>query len=208
MQVLIELGRGLVLVLVLAHRGLFPGAVEALDLPVRPRMGGLGEAVLDAVLDAALVADTVKNVPPGVGPAGQGAGLGTVVGQHFRHWVGNGGQHPPQKVSGQHFRGPGVPCGKGRLAGAVKGGEAVHCTRFGRHFGEVDAQVANRVILKFLLLLRGLRSRQAAEAVALKQAVQGRARAVGWFPARRSGRHRAAVGSAGEKRPRPLPARR
>ncbi len=36
-------------VVVALHRGLFDGAVHALDLPVRPRMIGLGEAVVDAV---------------------------------------------------------------------------------------------------------------------------------------------------------------
>ena len=41
-------------------------------------------------------------------------------------------------------------------------------------FGKINVQVANRVVFEFLLL-GWLRSRQAANAVALEKAVQGRA---------------------------------
>ncbi|OGX82108.1 hypothetical protein BEN49_02865 [Hymenobacter coccineus] len=54
----------------------------------------------------------------------------------------------------------------------------VDATFFGMHIGKVHGQVTNRVVLEFHFLLRGLRGRPAADAVALKQAVQGRAREV------------------------------
>ena len=79
--------------MILARGGLFQGAVKALNLPVGPGMGGLGKTVLSALL----VADTAKNVPPGIHLVGHIAELGTVVGQYFMHFIGDGSQHPMQK---------------------------------------------------------------------------------------------------------------
>ncbi|MNR21205.1 hypothetical protein D3C85_1380940 [compost metagenome] len=59
--------------------GLLHGAVHALDLPVGPRVIGLGELVLDAML----LADTVENVP--TKPIGQAVSIPWLLGE--RHAV-------------------------------------------------------------------------------------------------------------------------
>jgi hypothetical protein len=57
--VFIELLRGLVVVA--QHGGFLARAIQAFDLAIGPRVGRLGEAVLDAKL----AADAVKAVPAG-----------------------------------------------------------------------------------------------------------------------------------------------
>ena len=172
LQVLVELGRGLVVVAL--HGRLFQGAVEALHLPVGSGVGRLGKAVFDAVL----VADAGEDVPLGIHLVGHIAKLGAVVGQDFMHLVRGSGQDPAQEISRQHFGGAGLQLGKGQLAGAVNGHEEIDAAFFGVHLGKVHGQAADGVVLELLFRLRRLQGRPAADAVALEEAVQGRAREV------------------------------
>jgi hypothetical protein len=89
------------------------------------------------------------------------------------HLIGDGCQHPAQEVGGQHFGRSGLQLGEGQLAGAVNGYEEVLAAFFGVDFGKIHVQIANGIVLEFLLLFRRFRAGQPADAVALKQAVQG-----------------------------------
>ena len=85
LQVLVELGRSLVVVA--PHRRFFERTVEALNLPVDPGVGRLGKAVFDTVL----VADAVENVPPGIHLVGHIATPCPIVGQCLLHLVRDSG---------------------------------------------------------------------------------------------------------------------
>ena len=68
---------------------------------------------------------------------------------------------------------------EGELGGAVDGHEQVELAFGGLHLGDVDVEVADRVALELLLgRLVAFDLRQAADAVALQAAMQGRARQV------------------------------
>ena len=169
LHMVVELGRGLVMIAL--HGGPFERAVEALDLSVGPGVGRLGETVFGAVF----VAHAVKNVPPGVDLVGHIAKPSTVVGRYFGCLMGDSGQHPAQKIGRQYFRGARLQPGESQLAGAVDGHKGIDAPFFGVDSGEINVQVAHGVVLELLSLLCGRGGRQAAGAVALEQAVQGRA---------------------------------
>src|SRR5258708_24218098 len=85
-------------VVVALHRGLFDGAVHALDSPVRPGMIGLGEAVADAVQDT----DPLKRLAAKAG-RGSLAVLRQICGLDAR-----GGEHgmgPVRDSRDQHMEG-------------------------------------------------------------------------------------------------------
>jgi hypothetical protein len=69
--------------------------------------------------------------------------------------------------------------GEGQLAGAVNGDKQVNRAFFGMHFGKIHVQVTDGIVLEFLFLFRRLQGGQPADAVALEEAVQGRAGEVG-----------------------------
>lgn len=121
------------------------------------------------------VAHAVKNVPPGVDLVGHVAKPSTVVGQYFGCLVGDSGQHSAQKIGRQYFRGTRLQPGESQLAGAVDGYKGIDAPFFGVGFGKINVQVAHGVVLELLSLPCGRGGRQAAGAMALEQAVQGRA---------------------------------
>lgn len=94
---LIELSRGLVVIL--AHRGRFKGAVEALDLAISPGMSGLSKAVFDAVL----AADAVEDMPLGVHVVGNIAKPSAIVSQHFMCFIGDGSQPRRKRLAASIF---------------------------------------------------------------------------------------------------------
>ena len=112
-----------------------------------------------------------------VGVVGHISKLNTIIGQHFNYLIRNPGQDPFQERHGDGLGGLRVQFGEGQLAGAVNGDKEVLLAFFGLHFGEINVQVADGVVLEPGLFARSLFLgwRQAADAVALQTAVQGRA---------------------------------
>ena len=163
------------------HRGLFQRAVHPFDLAVGPRVGRLGKALFNTPL----VAELAKGVAAQVGVLGQVAKPNAVIGQHFNHLVRHPGQDPLQERHGDGLGGLRVQVGEGPLAGAVNGDKEVLLAffglHFGLHFGKINVQIADGVVLEpgFFACFFFRRWRQAADAVALQTAVQGRAAQVG-----------------------------
>ncbi len=139
-----ELGRGLIMIAL--DSGFLERAIEAFDLPIGPGVSRLGEAVLDAKL----AVDTVETVAAREELMGLPGELDTVVRQDAMHFVGPLLKHPAQKLGGHDSLGLWGQLGKGYFAGAVNGDKQLLATFFGLHFGKVDVQVANRIVLKLL----------------------------------------------------------
>lgn len=88
-------------------------------------------------------------------------------------FVGNGLDRGFEEVRGGPAIGSFVQFGIGELRGAVDRHEQVKLAFFGANLGDVEMEVADRIGLKLLPLgLFAFCLRQAADAVALKAAVQ------------------------------------
>lgn len=110
------------------------GAVHAFDLAVRPRMGGLGQAVFHALFPT----DAVKAVPAGQELLRLRGELHPIVGQDDVDFIGQFVQHPAQEFGGHHALGPRVQFSEGHLAGAVDGHEEVLLALFGLGLRKID----------------------------------------------------------------------
>jgi hypothetical protein len=158
--------------------GLLHRPVHAFGLAVRPRVVGLGEAVLDAVLVADAVEDVAAEDRLDLGMAaavpGQVGEGHAVVGQHRVDRVGERGHDLAQE-------GGAVQLGVGVVEGDV--GELGHPVDRQEHeepafaeaqLADVDVDVADRGLGEASALGGLLRvSRQAGDAVAPQAAVQG-----------------------------------
>jgi hypothetical protein len=168
--VLVELLGGFVMVA--QHGGFLERAVHAFDLAIGPRMGRLGQAVFHAVR----AANAVKAVPAGKPLVRLQGELYPVVRQYGVGFVRQGLQHAAQELGRQQACGARVQLGKGHFAGAVHGHEQVHLALLGAHLRKVHVQVSDGVLLDLLFggTFSVLGQGQAADAVALREAVQGR----------------------------------
>lgn len=145
-------------------------AVHAFDLPIRPGMAYLREAMLDTVR----LADPVERDGPvrfGTFPLGE---LNAVVGQHGMNGIGNGSNQVFQEIPGHHAGCLLVKLGIGILRGPVNGDKQVQFALFGLYFRYIDMEVANRVRPEalFLRFLPG-RISQSSDAVSLQATMQG-----------------------------------
>jgi len=131
----------------------------------------------EAVFDAVLAANAVKQVRQSPGLVAHVAKLDTVVGEHRMHPVRQFGQNAAQKLSRCQFGSLWLQFGKGHFAGAVNGHKQVLAAFLGLHFGKIDVQIPNRILPKLLFgrAYLALRQGQAANTVALKASMQGRA---------------------------------
>ena len=160
------------LVIKLLDGGFFQGSVHALDLSVGPGMVDLGQAVLDAICHA----DAVEDVLEGVAVPLVVAELDAVVGEDRVDRVRYGCDQVAQELSGFHLAGRTVQFGIDELRGAVDSHEQAQLAFFGADLGDVHMKITDRIGLE-LLLPGGLVAfdlRQAANAVPLQAAMQGR----------------------------------
>jgi len=160
--------------------GVLDGAVHSFDLAVGPRMVGLGEPVFDAVLTADLVEamDPVTRCPA-VAVLRQVGELDAVIGQDGVQRVWHGFEQRFKECDRGRPVSLVVELGEGELGGAVDRDEQVELAFLGSDLGNIDVEVADWVRLELLLcrLVAG-HVGQPADAVALKAAMQGRARQV------------------------------
>ena len=149
-----------------------------LDLPVRPGMVELGEAMLDAIFLAAH-REHVGHVSRGgaLSVARRIAELDAVVGQDRMDLVGNGldqgdqegGRRDPVRLRDE--------LGEGELRGSIDRNIQMQLAFRRLHLSDVDMEEADRVALELPLgRLVALDIRQPADAMALQTAVQRRAR--------------------------------
>jgi len=165
-------------------------AVHALDLAVGPWVLGLGEAMIDVVLRASefkgVRAEDLVPLEHGLdlgrSPA-IAAGLGevrSIVGQDDVDFVGNGFDKGSEEVCRNAPRRLLVQLGEGKLRSPVDGHEEIKLAFLGTDLGDVDVEIADRIVLELLLgRLVPFYFRQAADAVALQAAMQRRRKSSG-----------------------------
>ena len=85
-------------------------------------------------------------------------------------------EYAPQKLGRDNAFGPRVAFGKRHFTGPVDSHEEILLARLSPHFRKIDRQIADGIVFEFLFRrsLPVFARRQAADAVALKAAVQGR----------------------------------
>src|SRR5262245_53309288 len=108
--------------------------------------------------------------PPEVSQLGE---LCTIIRQHRVDLVGHRGDEGAQEIGSDPACGLLMQLGKGKLAGTVNGDKELQAAFFRMHLGNVDMEVAKRVLLA--LLLGGYVAcylRQAADAMALAATMQ------------------------------------
>lgn len=86
-------------------------------------------------------------------------------------FVGNRLDEMAQELGCDHFCGPLVQLDIGELARSIDGHEETELAR-GLHLGDVDMEVADRVVLEFRLIV-AFDFGQAADPLALQAAMQG-----------------------------------
>ena len=158
------------------------GSVHSLHLPIRPRVLGLGQPVVDVVLRAAeLEGVGAEELSAHYGFFDLGDGRGTspwyreldaVVGENGMDLVGYGRDEMGRK-SGGHGGCLLMELDKGELRRAVDGDEEMELALFCPDFGDVDMEEADRVGLELPfggLIALGIS--QLADAVSLQAAVQ------------------------------------
>ena len=163
--------------MVALHGGLFQGPVQALHLAVGPRVRRFGQAVFHAVFPA----NTVETVPAGQALGRLGRELDPLVGQYCKHLIGQLVGDAAQKLGRDNVFGARVAFGKRYFTGAVNGPEELRLALLGLPFRKIDAQVVDGIALAFLFRRPWpvFAQRQAADAVVLKAAGQGRTRKAG-----------------------------
>jgi hypothetical protein len=137
----------LVAVVVMASDGGFlDGAIHPLNLPVRPGVVDLSQAMLDGVL----AANAIKEMPESLLVLFAVGKLNAVVREHGMDGV---GQRPDQLT--QELRGFFLSCAAvqfevGELAGTVDGHEQIKPALCGLYFSNVDVEIPDGVALEFL----------------------------------------------------------
>jgi hypothetical protein len=184
-----EVTSGLVMafVVVTLDGGLLEGPVHAFDLSVGPRVARLGQTVIDVVLGTRILEGvraeefTAVHGGPDIGGGRadvSGCGeVGAVVGQDGVDLVGHRLDEGVEEVAGNLPGGFLMQLGESELRGPVDGDEKVELALLGADLGDVDVEIAERIVLELLLV--GLVAGdvgQARDAVPLEAAVQRRAR--------------------------------
>ena len=156
---------------------LFDGPVQALDLPVRPRMLWFCQTMFDIKLSAGAIERMATEHGCRARPVLRQIGeLDAVVGQHRMDLVRNDRDQRLEEAAGCGHAGGLGKLDEGELRRPVDCDEEVQLAFRRPHFGDVDVEVADRV--SFELAPSGLVAvdlRQSRDAVALQAAVQRRA---------------------------------
>ena len=161
------------LVVVLFHGSIFERAVHAFHLAIGPGMVGFGEAVLDAKL----LADALKDMLEGVAIARAVGELNAIISEHRVDLIRHSGHQVPEELSRDHVVGVCMQLGIGQFACSSDGDKQAKLAFFRAHFGNIDVEVADWIALeRFLLWLVTLDGWQAADAVPLQAAMEGRSR--------------------------------
>ena len=137
-------------VVVAIDRRLLQRAVHALHLPIRPRMIGFGQAMLNPVFGT----DTVKQQREGVAVALPIGELDAIVGQDGMDFVGHSSNEMAQELGSHRSGHPLVQLSEGELGGAVNGDKQVQLAFFGLHFGNVEVKIADGIRLEAAFLRR------------------------------------------------------
>ena len=168
------------LVVVALDGGLFQGAIHPLDLAIRPRVIGLGQAMLDSVLaTSAIEAVDAQHRSWPRAVLRRIAELDTVVGEHGVDLIRHGLDQGAQEIRGRVDVGPLLKLGKGELRGSVDCDEEVELALFGPDLGDIDVEVADRVGGEALPLRPvALNFWQSTDAMPLQASVEGGSRQV------------------------------
>ena len=156
--------------------GLLQRPIHALDLPVRPRMIRLGQAMLDAVFAATHV-EHVRHASRRrtVAVLGEIGELNAVVGQNGVDFIRNRLDQRFKEGSRGQPVGLALELGEGNFGRAVNRHEKIELSLFGSDLGNVDVKEADRIGLKlFLVRLVAFDLRQPADPVTLQTSMQRR----------------------------------
>ena len=163
------------IVVVPLHGSFLDGSIHALDLPVGPRMVGLGQSVFDAVLEADAVkrmsAQQRRRAAPVFGQVGK---LDSVVCEHGVDVVRHSRGKRFQKCRGGTHIGAFDQLHEGELRSAVDSHEQVELAFGSAHLGKIDVKIPDRITLKLLAarLARTFHLGQAADAMPLQASMQ------------------------------------
>ncbi len=164
-QVSFELVMGVVEVAL--HRSVLDGPVHALDLPVGPRVVGLGEAVFDSMHETEPIERmSAEACRWSLAVLRQIGELDAVVGEHGMDAIRNGlDECFKERCCGSHIR-LFDEFDHRELRGAVDGHEQVELAFGGPDLGQVDMKEADRIRVELLPLgLVAFHVRQAADAM-------------------------------------------
>ena len=141
----------MVVVVIPFDGSVFNRAVHALDLPVRPRVVWLGQAMLDAICSA----NHVKPHGPGIGRvpvAGLLTKLDPIVRQYCVDLVGHRFQYSLQKLPGRLAVCFVDQLRDGKLAGSINGYKEIQLALIGTKLSDINVEIANRISFEFLPL--------------------------------------------------------
>jgi len=162
--------------------GFLDRPVHPFDLPICPRMVGLGEPVVDVGLGTGVFEGvgseqracgqrSLDLLGCRVGASGRRE-LGAVVGQHGVDLVRHRFNQTCEELGSDAARGSRMELGEGELGHSVDGDEQMELAFLGAHLGDVDMDIADRIVAEPLLRLLALHAGQPVDAVALEQPVQ------------------------------------
>jgi hypothetical protein len=161
-------------VVVALNRGLFDGAVHALDLTVRPGMIGFREAVVDAVQKT----EPVKRM---AAKAGRGSlailrqigELDAIVREHGMDSIGDSRDQRLEESRRRLHVGTFDQLHESELRSAVDGHKEIELAFGGAYLGQIDMEVADRIAFELLpSRLAASHLRKAADAMPLQTAMQ------------------------------------
>ena len=148
-------------VVVALDRRLFEGAVHAFDLPVGPRVLGLGQAMIDIIAGAGYVEGMspewflsldhgfdIGHSPTLTAWIGE---VGPVVRQNSVDLVRDCLDQVPQEVGRDTPGGFLVQLGEGELRGSVDSDEEIKPSHGSTNLGDVDVKVSDRISLELAL---------------------------------------------------------
>ena len=141
----------LVIVVVIAiDRRFLEGTVHPLDLTIRPRVIGFGQAVFDTACSADLI-EAVDPVTrrPAIAIFRQVGKLDTVIGQHRMQPVRYGRDQCFEEAHGGRTIGFVVQCDEGEFRGSVNRDKQVELALCCSNLSDVDMEIADRVGLEF-----------------------------------------------------------
>lgn len=166
-------------VMIPLHGGVFQRPVHSFDLAVGPRVIRLREPVIDAVF----IADAVKQVHEGMPVCFAMRELDAIIGKYRVQVIRYDVDQITQEVRGYAPCLPLMQLGISKLRGPVDGNEQVQFAFFRMHLGNVDVEVADRVLLEGFLFGLLTYVRQPTDTMPLEATMQGRPGQVrnGWL---------------------------
>jgi len=159
------------------------GAVHPLDLAIGPRVLCFGRTVFDIVIGASKfegmspeqfsVCDGFSDQWYGRPSGARRSKLNAVISENCVDPVGHGRNQPQQELSRYSRGGSFVQFDEDELRRPIDGDEHVQLTLLGAHLGNVDVEVADRIVFELLLVrLVAFNIRQLADTVTLQAAMQ------------------------------------